>query len=137
VNAEGTIESHQSVALISGAAPAEANNAPPPMHDNPLAPRTASFAGSYKGDELSLDLTGDPSHYTGTLTLQDKKYPITGHSDGNKLTGSFQSDGAQFDFTATLDSGTLSFSSGGNTYTLKKPAANPLARPKPKNPLAQ
>jgi hypothetical protein len=137
VNAEGTIESHQTVALISGAAPAEAGIAPPPMHDNPLAPRAASFAGTYKGNELALELAGDPGHYTGTLTLQDKKYPVTGHSDGNKLTGSFESDGAQFDVSATLDSDTLTLTSGGNTYTLKKPAANPLARPKPKNPLAQ
>ena len=137
VNADGEIESHQSVRPVGGDATVEAQGAAPAMHDNPLAPRHASLAGSYKGDELSLVIAGDPSHYTGSLTLQDKTYPVVAHSDGKSLAGTFESDGNNFDFTATLDGSTLTLSSGGNTYTLKKAAANPLARPKPKNPLAQ
>ena len=69
VNADGEIESHQAVRPVGGVSAIETGNAPQPMHDNPLAPQSASFAGSYKGDELSLALQGDPSLYTGNLTL--------------------------------------------------------------------
>jgi len=137
VNADGEIESHQAVRPVGGVAAVDTGNAAQPMHENPLAPQSASFAGSYKGDELSLALEGDPSHYTGKLTLGDKTYPVVAHSDGKTLAGTFESDGNNFDFTATHEAGTLTLTSGGNTYTLKKAAANPLARPKPKNPLAQ
>jgi len=137
VNADGEIESHQVVRPVGPDSAIETHDTTPPMRDNPLAPQASSFAGSYKGDELSLVLSGDPSHYTGNLTLQDKTYPVVAHSKDKTLTGTFESDGNQFDFNATLDAGTLALSSGGNTYTLKKAAANPLARPKPQNPLAQ
>ena len=145
VTADGQVEMHQIVRLVSDAAgaapPAAATSDKPPMHDNPLAPHTPeapSFAGSYKGDPLSLDLSGDAAHLTGTMTLADKKFPVTAQADGGKLTGTFETDGNKFDFTATLDGNTLTLTSGGSTYTLKKPAAaNPLARPEPRNPLAQ
>ena len=74
---------------------------------------------------------------SGTLTMHDKRYPVAATGNGNKVTGTFESDGSQFEFSATLDSGTMSLESGGNTYTLKKATSKPLGKTAPKKPLGE
>jgi hypothetical protein len=136
VDADGQLEMHQRIKPLGESAPAIATDAPvsartiastpasapAPGPENPLARRTISMAGSYKGDELSLDLSGDPAHYTGTLTLRDKSFPLTARGQGNKVTGTFQAAGASFEFTAALDIDTLTVISDGNTYILRRSA---------------
>jgi hypothetical protein len=154
VIADGEIQSHELLKLVGGGAPVAVNpapvnpgagfnvgNNPPPAmpNDNPLAhggDAAAPFGGTFTGDSVSIALEGKSDQYTGTLTVGDKKYPVTARSAGGKLTGAFESDGSKFDFTASLSGNTLTLSSEGNTYTLKKPVANPLAKPAAKNPLA-
>lgn len=148
VTADGTIEIHQIVkplapGQVTGAAVAA--NEQPPMKPGPAARETplasqagSTFAGSFKGDELSLDLSpGEADRYTGTMALKDKRFPVTAHAEGNRLTGTFQANGGTFDFTATLDGDTLKLTSGGSDYTMRRAAENPLGKPAPKNPLAQ
>ncbi|HEY2587611.1 MAG TPA: hypothetical protein VGI81_17830 [Tepidisphaeraceae bacterium] len=146
VNADGTLEIHERVNLQGGGQPVAQDNAPPMKpadagRDNPLAPHgPPSFAGAFKGDELSIDLTGGAGdRYTGTLTLKDKKFPVTAHAEDNRLMGTFQSGGSSFDFSATLDGDGLKLTSGGSDYTMRRApgAENPLGRPEPKNPLGQ
>ncbi len=67
--------------------------------------------------------------YTGTLAQKDRKFPIVAAAVGNKLNGTFQSEGTRFPFTAVLNSATLSLSSEGTTYTLRKASADSLAHP--------
>lgn len=149
VNADGTLEMHQQVKPLgsgdhaSGQPLAQNNPAGQPEtgHNNPLAPGgPPSFAGSYKGSELSIDLTsGEGDRYTGTMTLKDKKFPVTAHAEGTRLMGTFQSGASSFDFSATLEGDTLKLTSGGSDYTMRRAASaeNPLGKPAPKNPLAQ
>lgn len=132
IDADGQLEMHLRVrGAGAGAAPPAADT---PAVENPLARHAKTLAGSFKGDELSIDVMGDADHYTGTITRGEKSFPFTAHAEGNKLAGSFQAAGASFDFTATLDGETLTLSSDGNTYTMKRAATSVTAPPK--NPLA-
>lgn len=148
VNADGTLEIHQRVNPVGGGGqggqPIAQDNAPPMKpaeggRDNPLAPHgPPPFVGAYKGDDLSIDLTGgEGDRYTGTMTLKDKKFPVTAHAEGNRLLGTFQSGGTSFDFSATIEGDTLKLTSGGSDYTMRRApgADNPLAKPGAKNPL--
>lgn len=148
LDATGELKTHQQMTpiAIAAAAPVAASppivasapvpaSAPPPV-DNPLARHATNLAGSYQGDGLSVDLASEDGHYTGTLTLRDKTFPLKAHADGNKLTGTFQASGSTFNFTANLDGETLTLVSDGNTYVMKRVPAVPTAPP-PKNPLAQ
>ncbi|HSU68080.1 MAG TPA: hypothetical protein VLJ39_14480 [Tepidisphaeraceae bacterium] len=141
VQGDGTLEVHQRVNQLEAG---QAGATPPtgtmrdasPAQGNPLALASGNFAGSYKGDGLVLEISGDPTHYSGTLELKDNKFPVSAHAAEGKLVGTFESEGNKFDFTASLDSGTLTLVSGGTTYTLKKAVANPLGKPAAKNPLS-
>lgn len=131
IDASGELEMHQRVRPGGvGASPALADAAPA---ENPLARHMKTIAGSYKGDELAIEVNADEDRYTGTITRGEKSFPFTAHADGNKLAGSFRSAGASFDFVATLEGDTLTLSSDGNTYTMKRAAAP--AKAAPKNPL--
>ena len=147
VDAEGELKTHQRLTPITladapppAAAASMVPNAPAPASappaDNPLARHVTTFAGSYKGDELAVDLAGEEGHYTGTMTFHDKTFPLTAHAEGNKLDGTFQASGSSFHFTANLDGNTLTLLSDGNTYVMKRVPPVPAAPP-PKNPLAQ
>ncbi|HET6249496.1 MAG TPA: hypothetical protein VFE47_17540 [Tepidisphaeraceae bacterium] len=143
VSADGDLKVNQTVKLEGAGAPAAPGAGfgianPPPAAPLPMTPvGDGPFTGKYKGDQVALDLSDAGGQVTGTLTVGDKKFPLAGKSDGGKLTGNFESDGTKFNFTAALDGTTLTLTSEGNTYTLKKPAVNPLARPQAKNPLAK
>lgn len=147
VEAEGELKTHERLTPITlAAAPppvAAARMAPgapvppsAPPADNPLARHVASLAGSYRGDELAVDLAEKEGRYTGTMTLHDKTFPLTAHAEGNKLDGTFQASGSTFNFTASLAGETLTLVSDGNTYAMKRVLPVPAAPP-PKNPLAQ
>jgi hypothetical protein len=134
VDADGQLEMHQRVrTLASGANPPMAAA---PAVENPLTRHIKALAGLYRGDELAVDVGGDAGHYTGTITRGDKTFPFTAHGDENKFSGSFQAAGASFDFTAILDGDTLTLTSDGNSYTMKR-AAMPVTAAPPKNPLAE
>ena len=150
VSADGTIDVRQAVKPLNAAAPgvgfdiAGAHPGNPPANaPRPEAPAAApddaaaTFSGSYKGDQIALDLASSAGQYSGSLTVGDKKFPVAAKSDGGKLAGHFESEGTRFEFSASMQGNTLTLTSEGNTYTLKKATANPLGRPAPKNPLGQ
>lgn len=144
VAADGDIQVHQVVRFLNtpdanapDALQGGFNPPAPPMARPAVPPANApTFAGAFKSDALTLDLTPDGDQYTGSLTIRDKKLPVQAKANGDQLTGSFESEGAKFNFTATLANGTLTLTSDNNTYTLKKVVSNPLAQPT-RNPLAQ
>ena len=78
------------------------------------------FDGAFRSDQLQLELTSNQSHYTGTLTIADRKYPISAQFEGGRLAGTFGSGGSTFDFTATLAGPTLTLQSGKATYVLSR-----------------
>ncbi len=157
-NGQGTLEAHQtvhkSVAAVA-AAGGPGPDAAPPAADRPgplpapapaplPAPEAAApaesaagpFVGRFKGEGLMVELHPDAGGaLTGTLTLGEHKYPASAKVDGDRLVGSFESDGSHFDFTAKLDGGSMSLTSGSSRYTLKKDAPNPLDKPRRRNPL--
>jgi hypothetical protein len=98
---------------------------------------SASFAGTYTGERMSVTLSSVGGGYSGTIQLGDQEYPLTARDMNGQLEGKFESQGTQFDFTASLTGTTLTLVSGGTTYTLRKRGANPLATPQSLNPLAQ
>ena len=103
-----------------------------------------AFVGTYTTSKdaakpLKLEVTADVSgSYRGTIHLGDNALPLTAHldpADKARLTGTFESSGKSFDFTATLAGNEITFVSGKSTYVLTG-EANPLDAPaKPVNPL--
>ena len=97
------------------------------------------YAGVFKGEQLSVTLSATQSRYSGSIEMQSKKFACEAHEVDSQLKGTFESEGNQFDFTATLEGNVLTLQSGGTSYTLRKqlPAENPLARATAINPLAK
>jgi hypothetical protein len=107
------------------------------------AESSGSLAGTYRDDQMTVELAQSASapngsSYTGSIQFGEQKFPLTAEAEGNRLKGTFQSEGVSFEFTASVAGRMLVLTSGGTTYRLTKQTANPLARPTPKpNPLSQ
>ncbi|MBX3402058.1 MAG: hypothetical protein KF699_01470 [Phycisphaeraceae bacterium] len=105
------------------------------------APPIAPPSGTYTGEGLTVVLKrGAGDTYTGTVSLNGRTYPLDADFDEDDgLTGTFEVGDDEFDFTAVLKGGTLTFTTGGTVYKLAAPAsaqpANPLAKKPPANPL--
>ena len=92
---------------------------------NPLAPNDP-FVGTFSDERLILTLQGSNGQYSGELTFNNQTFPVGAQGSGNTLSGTFQSDGASFDFTATVEDEVLTFTTDNTTYVLPKQAANLL-----------
>lgn len=121
--------------------PAEGGAAPPgggnPLGGNPLgrpAPGADPLAGVYQGDGITLELQRRGEGYTGAITVQGQRYPVTGEFRGETLYGTFQAGGQTYMFAAKLEGGGLKLTSDGNDYRLARQgqAATPAG---PANPL--
>ncbi|MBM3880933.1 MAG: hypothetical protein FJ387_14640 [Verrucomicrobia bacterium] len=104
---------------------------------------TATFAGTFKGDELTITLQAGGSGYTGSIRLGDQTFPLTATERDGKLEGTFQAGDDRFAFTGTMEGDTLRLSTEGTAYTLgRQGGVNPLAKKPPTpvqaaNPLAR
>ena len=97
-----------------------AGNAPPPAAAGG-GNDVASFAGTFQDEQMKLELVPEQAgSYSGSITMGDQKYPVKAAAHGNQLVGTFDSGGQSFDFTASLDSGNLKFTTGSTDYNLKK-----------------
>jgi hypothetical protein len=90
----------------------------------------APFAGKYSDATLAVDLSQAAGAYAGTFTLGAQQFPASAHATSRGLEGTFNASGSSYPFTAALDADTLTLSTGGKTYTLKRVSspANPLAQ---------
>ena len=95
----------------------------------------ADAPDKYSDGKLTLEWTQSNDSYSGTLTLGAQQFPATAHAGVDGISGSFVASGSQFPFSGTINGDTLTLTTGGAKYFLKKQggAANPLAAP---NPLA-
>ena len=102
-----------------------------PLGGNPLVRPTASgFSGKFSDGKLSVNLQESTGKYNGTLTLNDQNYKASGTVKNDVLEGSFEAAGQAFPFTATVNGDTVTFKTGGTTYSLKRQAVNPLDVPR-------
>jgi hypothetical protein len=88
------------------------------------------FAGTYRGDTISVEITPTANGYGGTIALASQRFPLTATTAGGQLRGSFTSGGNSFDFTLAADGNRYTLRSGTAVYVLSRvaaPAANPLA----------
>jgi hypothetical protein len=95
------------------------------------APTSDPWASTFSNEKLTLQLQGGSSQYQGQIRFQDQSFPVTGQStDGRTLHGKFTSGGNTFDLSATLDGATVTLSTGGTTYRLRRQGATrPAAAP--------
>ena len=99
--------------------------------ENPLArPAPSGFAGKFSDGKLAVNLQESAGKCSGTLTLNDQNYNASGTVKNEVLEGSFDAGGQAFPFTATVNGDTVTFKTGGTTYTLKRQAVNPLDAPR-------
>ncbi|HSI33478.1 MAG TPA: PDZ domain-containing protein, partial [Tepidisphaeraceae bacterium] len=129
--------------LALSAGPAMAQNpfdAPPPAgprpanpFEGPGAPATPPrFAGAFSDGQTTLTLAPDPAAagaYRGAIARGGREFPIVAQERDGKLVGQFAAGENKFDFTATLDGGTVTMVTGRTTYKLAAagapaPAAN-------------
>ena len=106
---------------------------------NPLA-KSDSFAGTFQGDQVTLELKGSGGQYTGTLTVQGTRIPATVRANGANATGTFSVNGQTYSFTMTpLANGFLLASEGAEYRLERKVAAPPPPSPitsAPPSPIA-
>jgi len=95
----------------------------------PSMTMASSIAGKYSDGQLTVELSDTGDSLTGSLTLQNQNFPAVAQTNGANIDGTFTVGADNFPFRATLDGATLSLTSGGKTYSLKRisPPANPLA----------
>lgn len=85
----------------------------------------------YSDGKLTVEWTQTDDNYNGTIILGTQHFAATAHSGNGGITGSFASGGNRFPFTGSMDADTLTLTTGGTTYVLKKQSdpVNPLAAP--------
>ncbi len=83
-----------------------------------------AFVGSFHSAEMQLELQpATNGGYSGTIELQGQKLPLTARERGAELSGSFQTGGKSFPFTATLAGPKLQLVSEGHAYILTRAGA--------------
>src|SRR5476651_350308 len=80
----------------------------------------APIAGKYSDGQLTIEVSESAGACSGNITLGTQQFPASAHANGNNLDGTFKSGDNSFPFTATLADDTLTLSTGGKTYTLKR-----------------
>lgn len=88
---------------------------------------------TFVSDRLSLEIRpGQGDSYTGVIHKGASQFPFTCLRAGDRLTGTFQSDGHAFEFSVAIEGNMLTLESGGATYRMSRmfPAATaPSSRP--------
>jgi hypothetical protein len=97
---------------------------------NPLA-RPDPFAGTFQGDQITLELTGARGEYSGYLTVQQNRLPVTVKSAGGNATGAFQVNGQTYSFTLSPATGGLKLASEGAEYNLTRKGTGPATAAEP------
>lgn len=78
------------------------------------------FSDTFANQELSLQLTGGPSLYTGEVRIGGQSYPASVQRQEMELSGTFQVGAEAYEFRARLDGDQLSVESGGEEYLLAR-----------------
>ncbi len=113
---------------------------------SPAARAADNYAGKYESPKLSVEIIPDGDAYAGQIHLGQQAFPLKAREAGGHLQGAFNSQGHDYDFSASLQAEGLTLVTAGTTYTLKKVSApvnplagpaNPLARPQAAGPLAE
>jgi hypothetical protein len=104
--------------------------------DTLAAGASAPYAGTFSGEGMRIELVAQGNAYTGTIHFNGQDFPVKAEragaeEAGGKLEGSFEHQGASFPFTASLQGRTLTFTTEGTSYRLKREMANPLAQAAP------
>jgi hypothetical protein len=108
-----------------------ATNNPLGNINNPLGQSTSAdpLTGTFSDGNITLNLQGVSGAYKGTLAASGQSYPAEAQGNPQSLSGTFSVNGTTFMFAALLNGDTLSLTSDGNTYQLKRQAvatSNPL-----------
>lgn len=91
---------------------------------------TDLYVGHFTGDSgMTVDIAGDPEHYTGVIHLNKLQMPLTAHLVDGHVQGTFASGGSNFPFTADVQGTALSLKSGSKTYHLNGAPASVSAAP--------
>ncbi len=78
------------------------------------------LVGSFGDGQLQLSLQGGGGQYSGQISFQGQTFPLTAQGSAQGISGSFQSGSNSFPFQAWLQGDTLTFSTGGNSYSLSR-----------------
>jgi hypothetical protein len=81
---------------------------------------SSKFAGTYSGEDVTLQIDGTGPKHEGHLVVAGQKYALKANVAGRKLTGSFEVEGEAFALEATFDGDVLELTSGGKTRRMQR-----------------
>jgi hypothetical protein len=127
---------------------AAAEEAPKNTRPNPLtagvkavANKPSPWEGTFKGEKFAVTLNSEGKQFSGEIISQGTSMKLSATIEKNKMNGAFSFDKSRFLFTASLDGDTLTLTTDGTDFLLKrvvksKQPKNPLTNPTPdpKNP---
>src|SRR5688500_12133441 len=93
---------------------------------NPLA-KSDPFAGTFQGDQVTLELKGSGGQYTGILTVQGTRIPAAVRANGVNATGTFTVNGQTYSFTMTPITNGFLLASEGAEYRLERKGQPPAS----------
>ena len=103
---------------------------------NPLA-RPDPYVGTFQGEQVTLEMSGTGGQYSGFLTVQGNKLPVSVKSGTGTAIGTLVVNGQNYSFTLTPGGGGLKLAIEGAEYQLTRrgeapptwsaPAADPAA----------
>ena len=89
------------------------------MAQDPLA-ESDSFAGTFRGDGVRLEMSSSGGAYAGTLSIHGGHYLATMRVSGTAASGSYDVDGQAHRFTLTREAEGLMLTSGVAAYHLTR-----------------
>lgn len=101
---------------------------------NPLAMNSDPFSGAFQNDQMKLELTRKGAEYTGVILLGGQSLPVKARAAAGKLSGTFESGGQAYTFTATRTGTQISLTTDGTTHVLDKATAASAAPANPASP---
>ena len=80
------------------------------------------FAGTFRREQVTLQLSGTNGEYSGSITVQGRKYPVTAKTNGETASGSFEIEGHAYAITLTPYATGLKLTAEGLEYKLERVA---------------
>ena len=78
------------------------------------------YAGTFRREQVVLQLAKENGAYSGTLTVQGRKLPVTAKAAEKTASGTFEMDGREYAFTLTPYADGLILTAEGLTYRLER-----------------
>lgn len=89
------------------------------------------FAGVFTDEQITLELKPTDDGHRGEIRMGERRFPASARRDGERLSGSFESEGNQFAFTVSRQGANVVFETGSRRFNLHPSAPQTAPRTAP------